>query len=735
MGREAPRKIRGTVRRMDDYIPDTPAQLVARLVSADSVVVIGASDEPKKASGRTLHYLQKYGFMGRIFPVNPNRDTVQGLASYASVADLPEVPELAVIVLPAAAVPDAIREVGAFGVHTAIVFASGFAEVGGEGVQAQAELLAVAREARVRMLGPNCVGTVGAGNALTAAFMTGLDQDRFDLTDDGVAFVTQSGAMGAFLLSMAQSTGLGLGRFVSTGNEADISLPEVIEGFVDDPSTTAVLGYIEGIRDASSFRRALTRARERHVPVGLMKVGRSTRGAVAAQSHTGALVGLDSVYDGLFQQYGVFRAHDVDELLDLGRVFASPKRAAGPRLSIVTLSGGAGVLMTDAAEDVGLEVLPWEPEWSARVAAVLPDFASVTNPIDTTGAIASDQAMLRETSVIALEHPGTDVVAVMIGNLDREEDSVCAMLIEAAKSSVKPLIVIWVGGSGRPVEILSHEGIPTFTEPLRAMRAIAALVKWSGQIGSGRGLTTGEPASVHPMAADVEPLRVLDEVASKELLSAYGVGTVPEVEVDSAEGAVRALHKVGFPAVVKLLSTEVSHKSDHGLVKVGLNSAEEVRSAAEEVLAIAERMGVSDRRIVVQKLVRSETELILGMRRDTVFGPVIALGIGGVLTEIAADVQVRLPPLSEDDVDSMLGGLRARALLEGVRGRTPLDRELLRATVLGFSRLIVERGAEFDSIEINPLLVDESGASVAVDALAFLVPNSGSGVERSCAGA
>jgi acyl-CoA synthetase (NDP forming) len=690
---------------------------VRTLLHAEGVVIVGASDDPAKASGRTLHYLKKYGYAGGIYPVNPNRTTVQGVPAYATAAEVPGTPDLAVIVVPAPAVPDAIRAVGARGVGVAIVFAAGFAEAGPDGERAQEELLATAREAGVRLLGPNCVGSVGAGSNLTAAFMSGLDQDRFTLADDGVAFVTQSGAMGAFVLSMAQSSGLGLGRFVSTGNEADITLPEVVEGLVEDPTTSVVLGYVEGVRDPDGFRRALRRAREKQVPVVLMKVGRSQRGAAAAQSHTGALVGADAVYDGLFEQYGVYRAQDISTLLDLGRVFAARRYAAGPRVSIVTLSGGAGVLMTDAAEDLGLDVSPWSERWQARAAAILPPFASATNPIDVTGAIVADQEMLRDSVVVALENPESDVVVLMIGNLDREEAKVIDYLRhlrDTAETTDKPLVVVWVGGSGRPITELSRAGIPTFDEPLRAMRAVAALVDWSGAIGRGSGLVSTKELGP---AVRPDPIGALDEVAGKSLLASYGVRVVREVEAATPDEAVDASTVTGLPAVVKLLSDEVTHKSEHGFVAVGLSDREQVAMAAERILDRAKELGIGDRRLVVQEMVTAETELLLGMRHDPVFGPVIALGIGGVLTEVAADVQVRLPPLSQADVTSMVGRLRGAALLDGPRGRAAVDRDALTETVLGFSRLVTERAAEFESIEINPLLVDSAGLPIAVDAL------------------
>lgn len=703
----------------------TTAQSIHDLVHATSVTIVGASNDGLKASGRTLRYLQKYGYSGAVYPVNPTRDTVQGLRAYPSVADLPEVPDLAIIVLPAAAVNDAVRACGARGVRTAIVFASGYAEMGAEGTRAQEELLTVAQQSGVRLLGPNCVGAVGAATNLTAAFMTGLDQDRFALKDDGIAFVSQSGAMGAFILNTAQSTSLGIGRFISTGNEADITISAAIDGLVDDPTTKAILGYVEGIRDPEPFRRALARAQERGVPVALMKVGRSERGAAAAQSHTGALAGEDSVYDALFRQYGVHRAESIDHLLDLGRMMASHLQPQGNRISIVTLSGGAGVLMTDVAQDVGLEVPRWDDEWAARIAAELPAFAAVRNPIDTTGVVASDHTVLSRATRVCLEHPDTDTVVVMLGNMEREEEAVCAALADLVKTASKPVIVVWVGGSGRPQEILSAHGVATFSEPVRALHALAAVVRTHPQrlaLSHEQTLAESPSSSDEPALSEEREGRsgavvALDEVASKRLLSEAGVPTVTELEVVDAAGASTAAEEIGYPVVLKLLSAEVAHKSDNGFVHVSLRTEAEICSAAEAVLARAEQLGIRDRRMVVQQMVDIHAELILGMARDPGFGPLVLVGMGGVLTELDPDVQLRLPPLDEADVRSMIRSLRTSALLRGARGRTPVDEQALVEIVLSFSRWVERNWEHFDSIDINPLVADAQGRLVAVDAL------------------
>ena len=694
------------------------------LLNARSVAIVGASDNGMKASGRTLRYLRRYGFAGAIYPVNPTRNTVQGLPAYASLADLPERPDLAVIVLPQAAVEDSVRQCGAVGIGFAVVFASGYSEIGGDGLVLQDSLREVAAEAGVRILGPNSVGAVSSGNALTATFMTGLDQDRFTLHDEGIAFVSQSGAMGGFILNLAQSSGMGVGRFFSTGNEVDLSLPELIHQLVDEGSTKAILAYVEGIRDGKAFELALARAGEKKIPMAVLKVGRTPRGAAAAASHTGALAGSEAVFDGVARRHGVQRANDVEHLLDLGRVFAGSSRPKGNKVSIVTISGGAGALMTDYAADLGLDVFPWNAEWREKLSEILPPFASFTNPIDTTGAIAGDPDMLPNALRVSVANPETDLVMVLLGNLEAEEERICAGILDVARMTDKPVLVAWVGGSGRPARILSAAGVPTFGEPVRAMRAAAALVSVAASRpvqqahGEDVGMQSDELAMVQ--AARDAGRTFLDEVASKQVLAACGIQCVEEMPAASVESAVAAAEELGYPAVLKLLSGEVAHKSEVGGVQLGLMTPEMVRSAAQEVLAAAARHGIADARLVVQQQLESETELILGMTADPAFGPVTMVGLGGVLTEVMQDVQVRPSPVTEEEARDMIADLRLVELLRGVRGRRAVDEAALAKTIAAFSRYTCALHGLVESVEINPLLIDASGQPVAVDALVVL---------------
>ncbi len=697
---------------------NTPKSPVAALLNAESIAIIGASNDANRASGRTLRYLLTYGYEGRIYPVNPNRSAVQGVTAYASVRDLPEPPDVAVIVLPQRPAIEAVRECGQLGVPLAVLFAAGFSEVGGEGVALEQELREVARENGVRVLGPNSNGAVSVRNKATVTFMTGLDQDRFELRDEGIAFISQSGAMGGFILNMAQSAGLGMGRFFSLGNEADLGFPEVLAGLLDEGSTSVVAGYIEGIRDGEALEEALKMAYEKQVPLVFMKVGRSDKGAAAAASHTGALAGADAVYNGIFAKYGVQRAENVQELLDYTRVFAAGKLPQGNRMTIVTLSGGAGALMSDYAEEYGVDIFRWDDTWREKIQQVLPSFASTANPIDTTGVIAADLDVLSNSMRIGLENPHTDILMVLLGNMEAEEDDLCQRIIDVAAASDKPVYVSWVGGSGNPERVLSAAGVPTFRDPQQAMKAAAAVTSWTASLGREVRTDTLDAAKPDVIAA-VEAVgdRFLTEVESKQVLSAFGVPVVEEKVVETAEQAGLAAIELGFPVVVKILSRELAHKTEAGGVRLNIATVDDAVLAARDMLAAAVRLGIGDAKIVVQRGVDAQAEVILGMSKDPVFGPSVLFGIGGIFAELINDVQIRPVPITRDDARQMIRGLKGLTLLEGFRGKAAADMTALEELVVSFGAAAAALAPHIESIDINPVLIDANGLPVAVDAL------------------
>lgn len=699
---------------------------VQALLRAQRVAIVGASNDGTRATGRTLRYLLKYGFAGEIYPVNPNRDIVQGVKAYPSIEELPESPDVAVIVLPQKLAIEAVRSCGKKGIPFAIMFAAGFSEVGGEGIEAEEELKRVAKASGVRLLGPNSNGAISVGNRATLSFMTGLDQDRFELQDQGIAFVSQSGAMGGFIFNMAQTAGLGLGSFFSLGNEADLGFPEVVQGLIEEGSTRVIAGYIEGIRDGEAFEEALALAQQHEVPLCFMKVGSSAKGAAAAASHTGALAGADTVYDGIFNKYGVQRAHNIEELLDFSKAFATGKRVTGNRMTIVTLSGGAGALMSDYAEDVGLDIFPWSEEWQNRIGELLPSFASVQNPIDTTGVIASDLNVLTDSMRLSLENPDTDILMIVLGNLEAEEREICDTVLEIAKTTDKPIFMTWVGGSGYPERVLSAGGVPTFSDPSRAMRAAAAAFNWQRSLEtSGRNASQlATPSAVTQSAAFpvldqavIEGASFLTEVEAKALFDIFDVPVVNEQIVNTATEAADTADTFGYPVVLKMLSREVAHKTELGGVHLGVKHRDEVMKFSTQILERAEAAGIVDCKIVVQRAVPNNGELIVGMNEDPVFGQVLLVGMGGVLAEFMNDVQIRPVPVTKRDATEMIQNLRSLPLFTGYRGSQAADLDALADLVVNVSNAVQAMGSRIISAELNPVLIDDTGQPVAVDAL------------------
>lgn len=451
--------------------------LLRALFAPRSVAVVGASDDPSKLSGRPVSYLLRHGYRGRVFCVNARRETVQGLPAYPALGAVPEPVDLAIVAVPAPLVAGVLRECAAVGVGVAMVYAAGFGEIGPDGAALQDEIAAICRETGLRVLGPNCLGTIGVGSATTATFASALDGTP--LTFGPVALVTQSGAFGTFIFSAGQSSGVGFSHFANTGNEVDLTVPEIARALLDDDDVNVVLAYLEGLPSADAMREVARAAVRLDKPVVTVKVGRSPAGARAALAHTASAAGDDEAYDALTREHGLLRVHGMTELLDAARVFAAGRRAAGRRATIVTMSGGAGVLMADLLADQGVEVPEWGQPWRDRVAAAIPPFGSSRNPVDVTATLLSHPEILEASLAVAIDHPGTDCIAVLLGNAESAEEALVAAVRWAHERTTKPLVAVWTGGSGRPREDLTRAGVPVYPDPESAARALGLLVRWS----------------------------------------------------------------------------------------------------------------------------------------------------------------------------------------------------------------------------------------------------------------
>ena len=701
--------------------------LVRALGDPGTIAVIGASDDPTKLSGRAIANLKRCGYAGRILPINSRRDTVQGLPAYPSLDDAPGPADVAIIALPAPAVPDSLRTCAKAGVPLAIIFASGFAEVGGDGVAAQEEVARIAAETGIRVLGPNTIGAAALATGAASTFTTAFDDETQDIVPGSVALVSQSGALGAYMMNSAMRSGVGVGHFVHTGNEADLTVAEVMELLVADSAVNVVLTYLEGVRDPSQLAAAARKAREHDTPIVAMKVGRSSAGARAAVSHTGALAGADDVADAALRRLGIPRVEGLKELVDAGRIFAAGRRTRGDRLSVLGVSGGAGILISDLCADHGVAMRPWEPDWQRRMAAVIPSYGSAVNPIDVTASMVSDTEMFVNALDLAVDHPGTDMVMVFVGNAESCEDDFIATVDAAYRRTDKPIIVVWTGGNDRALKRLARLGIPAFDDPGRAVRAVSLLVQHAEM--SGRPIDPVAPAVPAGAAETARALIAearaagygrLDEVAGKRLLAAYGIPTVPERAVTTPEEACAAAAELGFPVAVKALSPALAHKTELGAVRLGLDDAAAVDAAAREVLVAAAAGGVPDAGIVVQRMA-SGLELVAGVSTDPVFGPQVLAGLGGVLVEVLRDRALSPAPFDTAEGRRMLGSLRAAAMLDGVRGDAPRDRSAAADLLSRLSALATDLADEITEIDANPIMVGPEGEGAAVaDALVVL---------------
>lgn len=706
-----------------------------RLLAPRSIAVLGASRDPRKISGRPLAYLRRFGYTGRIVPVNPRYDEVQGLPAHPHVEDVDGEIDLALIMVSAEHVPDAVRACGRAGVPFAIVVASGFAEVGAAGAALERELRAAVAESGVRVVGPNCLGMMSFRDGAVPTFSPILESAT-ELHAGATAFVSQSGAFGSFLFSEIQQLRLGLSHYISTGNELDLCGPDLLAGLVADDGVRVLLTYLESVTHG---RKLLDVARDAHradKPVVVVKSGRSAAGADAARSHTASLAGDDRVFDALMRAHGVVRVASQEEMLDAAQVFADDRRARGRRLTVLSESGGAGVMMTDTAVDAGLQVQAWSPAWQARLDEFVPAYGSSRNPVDLSAALLTDQSILRGSLSVAIEHPDTDMIAVLVGNADGFADPLIAAIEEFHRATDRPFVVVWAGGDGAPRARLRALGIPCFTDPVRAARALGRLADHS--------LRPALPAPERPAGVDrAAALRIvaaaraqgrttLDEEESGRLVAAYGIPVVGSAVARTADEAVTAATRFAVPVAVKVLSSAVGHKSDVGGVRLGCAGSGPVATAATELLALADAHGDPDPRVLVQPMHAGGTELILGARHDPAFGPVVLAGFGGVLVELLRDSGLAAAPTDRPTAERMLRGLAGAPLFDGVRGRAALDLDAVTDCAVRLSWLAADLGDEIAEIDVNPLAVGAAGTgALALDALVLLHENDRDETDRN----
>jgi acetyltransferase len=700
-----------------------------------AIAIVGATEDFSRINGRPLKFLLDKGYPGQIHPVNPKYSTLAGLVCYPSVTAIPGPVDLAIIAVPANAVPTAVEQCGAKGVPSAVVFSSGFGEMGEDGRRLEIAVVEAARRGGLRLCGPNTLGFMNTFDRVLATFSQAGEGD----TPSGpVAFVTQSGAFGTAIVALGRQQGVAFGYFVNSGNEADLGFAELLAWVLEDPRVKVVAGYIEGLRDGRQLLAAADRALDLGKPLVITKVGRFAAGARAASSHTGSLAGSDRVYAGVFRQKGILRAPQEQTLLDLAAVFSICPPPAGRGLGIVTQSGGAGVLMADRAEELGLVVPELAAATQAALRKVVPAFGAVRNPVDITAQFIADPGLLRASLDLVLADPGVDVAIFYLGLMARFADQVVANLRDAYARASKPLVVAWVAAPESARATLREAGICMLPSATRAVDAVHGLVEFAERrrrrLGGERAVSP--PASPSRRAALAGALagaraagaRVLGALEAFEVLAAYGVAVAPARLVTSAAGAARALQELGGRVALKVESADILHKTEADAIRLDVTDPEEARRAFDEVMANARRYrpDAAIRGVLVQTMESGGIEVVVGLHRDPQFGPVVMVGLGGVLVEALEDVAFRAAPLSREDARDMLQSLRGARVLAGTRGRPAVDVPALIEVILAVSALGIDAEGGIGELDINPLVVrPESGGAVAVDALIVVSPEAG----------
>jgi acetate---CoA ligase (ADP-forming) len=739
---------------------------LSRLFTPRSIAIVGASATPGKIGAMPVSLLRQHGYDGRILPINPRADSIQGLPAAPDLAALDTDVDLVILAVPAAHAAQALQSARPGQVGGAVVFTSGFSETGAEGVAMQEALCAIARERGIRLLGPNCLGYMNVRHKVYATFSPAPANGAVAL--GGIGMVSQSGAFGAYAYCMARERGLGLSHWISTGNEADIDVADCINWLAHDADTRVIMAYMEGCRDGAKLRGALAAARDAGKPVVVTKIGRTQAGAQAAASHTAALAGDDAVYDALFRQYGALRARSIEDFFKLGYALDTwQQRPQGKRLGIFTISGGVGALMADEAEEAGLSLPEPDAAAQARLLERVP-FAGPRNPVDVTGQVVSEPGLLLATADDMLADGRYDALAVFLAAAGSSEAlwptfETFAREMRARHPDV-PLAFCALFPPERRRE-LERLGTLVFEDPSAAIRtigAVAGLAAASGATsdaasdgsktgstnsstnGSTTGTTSGNTdgtsnagpnahASVPSVNASTAPLRdTYNEVQAMDVLRQAGL-PVPDCTLAiDADTAVAAAARAAGPVVLKVVSPDILHKSDVGGVKLNLSGEDAVRHGHAAILDSVRTHCPTARidGVLVAPMAPKGVECIVGMHSDPVFGPVVMFGLGGVFVEVLKDVSFRLAPFDHAQALSMIREIKGYALLQGARGAPPCDINALADALVALSRFADARREDFSSVEINPLLALPDGQGVlALDAV--LIPSAGRGGVRS----
>jgi len=699
-------------------------------LSPRHIAIIGASGNFDSISGKPLRFLKEHGYKGQVYPINPKYEELGGHKCYKSILDVPGTIDLALVAVNYKLVLPMLKQCVEKGVKFTSIFSSGFAESGAEGKVLQKQIADLAKESGMGVCGPNCQGSVSLKDNAIGGFSASLGVKP--LLVGPIGYVTQSGALGYSIFSLAQESGVGFSFVASTGNEVDLHTLDFMEYMLEDPDTKMVISYLEGIKDGRQFKRLADRALVLGKPIVALKVGRSDVGQKAASSHTASLTGSDTVCDAFFRQKGIIRVDDIENMIDIAALMQRiPRLPEGRGLGIITTSGGGGILVADEAVDQGLDIPELDPKTKEIIMEVIPPYGSALNPVDVTAQVINEADDFRKVLEAMIAHPKIDALVIVITQITGESGRRMAEdVVKIAGNAKKPMTIAWTTGDklvGDNLKILSEGGVQFYKSPVRAVRAMGALMNYSvfreehqSRADAVMNLNIADGAKNSAVSILKKSAKSLTEHQGKELLESYGIPITKEEVATSQDHAVKIAQSIGYPLALKIDSPDILHKTEAGGLKLNISNQEDLIKAYNDVLSNSQNYNPKAKinGVLIQEMVMGGTEVIVGVKNDPQFGPTIMFGLGGIFVEILKDVSLRVAPLSQVDAMNMIKEIKGFKVLAGARGREKADIQGIADVVVRVSRLAIDLEDRVSELDINPLLVLAEGQGVRVaDAL------------------
>jgi acetyltransferase len=692
-----------------------------------SIAVVGASDMPDKFSGRVLKHLLKSDFRGAIFPVNPNRKEVQGVACYSNVREIPDPVDVAVMMVPNSRLFEALEDCHSKGVTTALVLNSGFAEAGEQGRRLQERLVAFAKHSGMRICGPNCNGYVNVLEKLIVG--TSGAFDRPDFVSGDIAFLVQSGGVAGVLLDLAQEKKVGLSYCVSVGNEADLDVADFVEYLAEDPRAKVIGLFVEGVKDGRRFLSVLEKAKAAGKLIVVCKAGRSAKGQEAAAAHTGKLTGSSQVWSEALRRADIAEVTDLEELVEASNLLSKFGSSEGNNLAVLTLSGGQGVLLADMCEAYSIKLPRPSPKSAEALKRALPEFAALTNPIDLTGQASGNPEVLEQVVLSLAEDPAFNAVVLVLVASPVAARLWTERIAKVAGGIAKPIVVLWSGGRGLDGwrNQLLNAGVPVFLQATVCIRSLRGYFGPSKKVPVCYRAAQSDSARARK-AIDFLKSRVNQGIAepeAKELAKLYCISVPQEFLARSEDETIEAFRKLGGPVAMKVISPDILHRSDAGFVRLGISTADEAVQCYRDLIRLSSSRYPNAllRGVLVQEIIRGKLETLAGLSRDPQFGAVILFGSGGVAAELLNDVSLRLCPVSEEDCYEMIAETKIGKLLSGYRGIPAGDTEGVVGVLMALSEMAGGLETWIQEMDINPLIVKEKGQGVVAVDVRLVMPS------------